>query len=68
MVKQNIGITWDCTNGVIASSCTDEIIEAASDGLISPLIAETFLLDQVPDAHKLMESMAFTGKIVIRIS
>lgn len=46
----------------------DEIIEAASDGLISPLIAETFLLDQVPDAHKLMESMAFTGKIVIRIS
>ena len=29
MVKQDIGITWDCTNGVIASSCTDEIIEAA---------------------------------------
>jgi len=31
MVKQNVGITWDCTNGVIASSCTDEIIEAAAE-------------------------------------
>lgn len=29
IVKQNIGITWDCTNGVIAISCTDEIISAA---------------------------------------
>ena len=31
MVKQNIGITWDCTNGVIAISCTDEIISAAAE-------------------------------------
>lgn len=30
MVRQNIKITWDCTNGVIASSCTEEVIEAAS--------------------------------------
>ena len=29
MIKQNVGITWDCTNGVIAASCTDEVIAAA---------------------------------------
>ena len=29
MVRENIGMTWDCTNGVIAASCTDEIISAA---------------------------------------
>jgi len=31
MVKQNIRITWDCTNGVIAASCTDEVIAAAAE-------------------------------------
>ncbi len=30
MIKQNLGITWDCSNGVIASSCTDEIIASAA--------------------------------------
>jgi len=31
MIKRDIGITWDCTNGVIAASCTDEIIAAAAE-------------------------------------
>lgn len=31
MIKQRVGITWDCSNGVIASSCTDEIIAAAAE-------------------------------------
>ena len=30
MVRQKVGMTWDCTNGVIASSCTDEIMAAAA--------------------------------------
>ena len=30
IVKQDVNITWDCTNGVIASSCTDEVIGAAA--------------------------------------
>jgi len=30
MVRQDVGITWDCTNGVIAASCTDEIVAAAA--------------------------------------
>ncbi len=31
MVRQNVGITWDCTNGVIAFSCTDELMQAAAE-------------------------------------
>ncbi len=30
MVRSNLGITWDCTNGVVAASCTDELITAAA--------------------------------------
>lgn len=29
MVRQNIKMTWDCTNGVLAASCTDELMAAA---------------------------------------
>lgn len=28
MVKQDVGLTWDCTNGVIAWSCTEELVGA----------------------------------------
>ncbi len=31
MVKQDVGITWDASNGVIAASVTDEIMSAARD-------------------------------------
>jgi radical SAM superfamily enzyme YgiQ (UPF0313 family) len=31
MVRQNVDLTWDCTNGVLAASCTDELISAAAD-------------------------------------
>ena len=31
MTKENLGMTWDTTNGVIAASCSDEVISAASD-------------------------------------
>ena len=31
MVRQNVKMTWDCTNGVIAASCTDEIVAAAAE-------------------------------------
>jgi radical SAM superfamily enzyme YgiQ (UPF0313 family) len=30
MVKQDVGVTWDCTNGVIAASCTEEMMDAAA--------------------------------------
>lgn len=31
MVRQKVGMTWDCTNGVIATSCTDELMAAAAE-------------------------------------
>jgi len=31
MVRQDVGITWDCTNGVIAFSCTEELIAASAE-------------------------------------
>lgn len=29
MVRRNLGLTWDATNGLIAFSCTDEVVSAA---------------------------------------
>lgn len=31
MIRQNVDITWDCTNGVLAASCTEDIVAAASE-------------------------------------
>jgi radical SAM superfamily enzyme YgiQ (UPF0313 family) len=31
MVRRNLKMTWDASNGVIASSCTDEVIGAAAE-------------------------------------
>jgi len=36
MVNRNLGLTWDATNGVIAASCTEEIVAAmAASGCIA---------------------------------
>lgn len=31
MVRRNLGITWDATNGVIAASCKEDIVHAMAD-------------------------------------
>ena len=31
LTKRNLDLTWDATNGVIASSCTEEVIHAAAE-------------------------------------
>jgi len=31
MIKQDVGLTWDCTNGVIAASCNEELISVAAE-------------------------------------
>ena len=36
-------------------------------GKIAPVIAATFGLEQVADAHRLMESNQVIGKIVLRV-
>jgi NADPH:quinone reductase len=39
-----------------------------SAGAIKPVIDRTFELDQAMDAHRLMESGAHIGKIVLRVA
>ncbi len=29
LIKRNLDLTWDCSNGVVAASCTEELIAAA---------------------------------------
>ena len=31
MIRRDIHLTWDCTNGVIASSCTADVVRAAAE-------------------------------------
>lgn len=31
IVRRNLGITWDATNGLIAASCTEEVMAAAAE-------------------------------------
>tara|TARA_B100001123_G_C15314870_1_gene1025763 strand:+ start:1237 stop:3123 length:1887 start_codon:yes stop_codon:yes gene_type:complete len=31
IIKNNLNMTWDCTNGLIAAACKDEVIHAARD-------------------------------------
>ena len=31
MIKNKLDMTWDCTNGLIAAACKDEVIHAAQD-------------------------------------
>ena len=39
MARENLNMTWDTTNGVIAASCTDEVIgAAASSGCIGMIL------------------------------
>ena len=38
IIKNNIDITWECSNGVISASCTDEVISAAQDSGCNGLV------------------------------
>jgi len=31
MIRRGLGMTWDCTNGVLAASCTTDVMTAAAD-------------------------------------
>ncbi len=39
-----------------------------ADGTIAPLISATFALDEVAEAHEMMEASKHFGKIVLRVS
>ncbi|MHA1598895.1 MAG: B12-binding domain-containing radical SAM protein, partial [Alphaproteobacteria bacterium] len=31
MIRRDVGMTWDCTNGIIAASCTEDVARAAAE-------------------------------------
>lgn len=43
------------------------IVSKLQDGSLKPIIAKTFTLDEVADAHRLMESNEQVGKIVVTV-
>jgi len=51
--------------GEIAKSLREKVWPLLESGRISPVIHQTFPLSQAADAHRLMESSAHVGKIVL---
>jgi len=31
MIRRDVGLTWDCSNGILAASCTDELMRGAAE-------------------------------------
>jgi NADPH2:quinone reductase len=53
--------------GAIAASLRSRIWPLIEAGRIKPVIYKTFPLEQAADAHRLMESSAHIGKIVLTL-
>ena len=51
----------------IAAALAEQVWPLLADGTIAPVIAEVFDLDQAAEAHRLMESSAHMGKILLRL-
>lgn len=45
-----------------------QIVELAGRGVIAPVIHQTFPLEEVAEAHRVMESLDFFGKLVITVA
>lgn len=53
--------------GAVADSLRDLVWPLIADGTIKPIIASTFPLAEAAEAHKLMETSAHMGKIVLEV-
>jgi NADPH:quinone reductase-like Zn-dependent oxidoreductase len=51
--------------GVIADALRRHVWPMLESGVVAPVVYTTFPLDQAADAHRLMESSAHVGKIVL---
>ena len=54
--------------GAIASALREKVWPVLSAGRCGPLVHEVFPLDRAADAHRLMESSAHIGKIMLRVA
>ena len=53
--------------GKITAEFANTVVPKLADGTIAPLISATFALDEVAEAHKMMETSKHFGKIVLRV-
>ena len=53
--------------GAIAAAVRREVWPLLESGAVKPVVFRTFPLRQAADAHRLMESSAHIGKIVLTI-
>jgi NADPH:quinone reductase len=51
--------------GVIKAELAEKVWPLIDSGAIKPIVHATFALDQAADAHRLMESSAHIGKILL---
>lgn len=54
--------------GAIASALREKVWPVLSAGRCGPLVHEVFPLDRAADAHRLMESSAHIGKIMLQVA
>jgi len=54
--------------GEIVKEFTRVVVPKLADRTIVPIISKVFPLEQVKDAHRMMEEDAHFGKIVLKIS
>ena len=54
--------------GVIARELHEHVWPLLEQGVVAPIIHETFPLEQASEAHRLMESSAHIGKIILTIA
>ncbi|HET6720870.1 MAG TPA: zinc-binding dehydrogenase, partial [Rhodocyclaceae bacterium] len=52
----------------IAAALQAQVWPRIADGSIRPVISQVFTLDQVQDAHRLMESNRHIGKILLAVA
>jgi putative PIG3 family NAD(P)H quinone oxidoreductase len=57
----------DAQKAAIASSLMDKVWPLLEAKAVKPVIFKTFALDEIVDAHKLMESSAHIGKIMLKV-
>ena len=53
--------------GKITAEFANTVVPKLADGTIAPLISATFALDEVAEAHEMMETSKHFGKIVLRV-
>ena len=53
--------------GEIIAEFTKRVMPKFADGTVKPIISKVFFIDEIVEAHKMMEEDKHFGKIVLKI-